>query len=116
MFNPPMPRPTSEYELEVPPSQFPQNPSPPRDDPPLVSDSYFQHLRILNVGSQNVPQRKRSFRKNRIIPPEEDMRRLFQECKIGSGNAQLLSESLKFTKPEDLQKGVIRVRFSLDRI
>jgi len=109
MFNPPMPRPTSEYSLEPQPYQ------PPRDEPSLVSDSYFRHSRILNVGSQNV-SRKRSLRKNRIIPPEEDMRRLFQECKIGSGNAQLLSESLTFVKPEDLQKGVIRVRFSLDRI
>jgi hypothetical protein len=63
------------------------------------------------VSSQNAPQRKQSLRRNRIIPPEEDMRRLFQECKIGNGNAQLLSESLTFAKPEDLRKEIIRVRF-----
>lgn len=39
------------------------------------------------------------------------MRRLFQECKVGKGNAALLSESLAFAKPEDLrQKEIIRVR------
>jgi len=37
------------------------------------------------------------------------MRRLFEECKIGNGNAQLLSESLAFAKPEDLkEKEIIR--------
>lgn len=53
--------------------------------------------------------RKRSLRRNRIIPPEEDMRRLFQECKIGQGNARLLTESLAYAKPEDLEKEIFRV-------
>ncbi|CAL1694920.1 unnamed protein product [Somion occarium] len=45
----------------------------------------------------------------RIIPPEEDMRRLFQECKVGKGNASLLSEALAYAKPEDLKhKSVIK--------
>ncbi|KAJ7233200.1 hypothetical protein C8J57DRAFT_1480382 [Mycena rebaudengoi] len=37
-----------------------------------------------------------------IIPPDEDIRRLFQECKIGSGNAALLSQALVTAAPEDL--------------
>ncbi|KAJ7233193.1 hypothetical protein C8J57DRAFT_1480377, partial [Mycena rebaudengoi] len=45
--------------------------------------------------------RERSKRK-RIIPPDEDMRRLFQECKIGRGNAELLSHALANAAPEDL--------------
>lgn len=50
--------------------------------------------------------------RNRVIPPEEDMRRLFQECKFAKGNAALLSEALTFAKPEDLQsKEIIKVRF-----
>ncbi|EPQ55785.1 hypothetical protein GLOTRDRAFT_60574 [Gloeophyllum trabeum ATCC 11539] len=54
-------------------------------------------------------RKHKSSQKNRVIPPEEDMRRLFQECKVGRGNAALLSESLAFAKPEDLQeKDVIR--------
>jgi hypothetical protein len=116
MFNPPMPRPTSEYSLDPQPYPFQQSSSPPRDDPSLVSDPYLQHVHILIVGSQNAPSRKRSPRRNRIIPPEEDIRRLFQECKIGNGNAQLLSESLTFAKPEDLQQEIIRVRSFLDEI
>lgn len=47
-----------------------------------------------------------------IIPVDEDIRRLFQECKIGKGNASLLSEALAFAKPEDLkEKGIIKVCF-----
>ncbi|KAJ7656695.1 hypothetical protein B0H17DRAFT_359049 [Mycena rosella] len=42
-----------------------------------------------------------------IIPPEEDMRRLFQECKIGVGNATLLSQALAIATPEDLRNTVI---------
>jgi hypothetical protein len=46
-----------------------------------------------------------------IIPVDEDMRRLFQECKIGRGNAALLCEALAFATPEDLKrKEIIKVR------
>ena len=48
--------------------------------------------------------------KNAVIPVEEDMRRLFQECKIGRGNAQLLGEALVFATPEDLKKEIIKVK------
>ena len=45
-----------------------------------------------------------------IIPVDEDMRRLFQECKIGRGNAALLCEALAFATPEDLKrKDLIKV-------
>lgn len=38
------------------------------------------------------------------------MRRLFQECKIGQGNAALLSQALTLSKPEDLnEQDVIKV-------
>ncbi|KAJ7239958.1 hypothetical protein B0H12DRAFT_72370 [Mycena haematopus] len=43
-----------------------------------------------------------------IIPPDEDMRRLFQECKIGVGNANLLSQALAMATPEELGDGVIK--------
>jgi len=52
---------------------------------------------------------KHSTSRHRVIPLEEDMRRLFQECKFAHGNAALLSESLTFAKPEDLEKDIIRV-------
>ena len=48
--------------------------------------------------------------RNRIIPPDEDIRRLFQECVVGQGNAGLLSEALAHVDPQDLKKkDVIRV-------
>ncbi len=60
---------------------------------------------------QNRPEiasRKQST--NGVISYEEDVRRLFQECNIGKGNAQLLSEALAFAAPEDLrEKEIIKV-------
>lgn len=61
----------------------------------------------------SVPDKPRKPKKhhssrNRIIPLEEDIRRLFQECKLGSGNAALLQESLTFAKPQDLDGDVIQ--------
>ncbi|KAJ7717075.1 ras guanine nucleotide exchange factor domain-containing protein [Mycena maculata] len=47
--------------------------------------------------------------RDRIIPPDEDMRRLFQECKIGVRRANLLSEALAAT-PEELKTPAISVR------
>ncbi|KAG1720828.1 uncharacterized protein EDB91DRAFT_1177162 [Suillus paluster] len=45
------------------------------------------------------PSRK-SLHQRGVIPPEEDMKRLFQECKIAKGNANVLCELLTYTKPE----------------
>lgn len=65
----------------------------------------------LNLPRQNTKHKTSS---PRIIPPEEDMRRLFQECKVGKGNASLLSEALAYAKPEDLKhKSVIKVKTSV---
>ncbi|TFK69806.1 hypothetical protein BDN72DRAFT_767546 [Pluteus cervinus] len=51
-----------------------------------------------------TPPGHKSPTRNRIIPPDEDIRRLFQECKIGRGNASLLSQALAMSRPEDLRK------------
>ncbi|KAJ3783790.1 hypothetical protein GGU10DRAFT_359924 [Lentinula aff. detonsa] len=51
--------------------------------------------------------------KNRIIPLEEDIRRLFQECKIGLGNASLLNQALVHAKVEELKKGELIKEFRL---
>ena len=84
----------------------PQAPPPPPPQQPLQTQT-------------QTPQPNRAKRElQRVIPPEEDMRRLFQECRFANGNAQLLSEALAFASPEDLrEKGIIkvRVRISLSR-
>ena len=61
---------------------------------------------------QTTPGKTKSHSsRNRVIPLEEDIRRLFQECKVGRGNASLLSEALTYAKPEDLKsKEIIKVR------
>ncbi|KAG5725088.1 TOM1-like protein 2 [Termitomyces sp. T112] len=41
--------------------------------------------------------------RNRIISLDEDIRRLLQECKLGQGNASLLSQALALSRPEDLK-------------
>ncbi|KAJ6482850.1 hypothetical protein C8R47DRAFT_574276 [Mycena vitilis] len=60
-------------------------------------------------GPNDVPPPHKPHRAHRhhIIPPDEDMRRLFQECKIGGGNALLLSQALAMATPERLEDGVI---------
>ncbi|KAK7055193.1 hypothetical protein R3P38DRAFT_2845741 [Favolaschia claudopus] len=45
--------------------------------------------------------------RHQIIPPDEDMRRLFQECKIGVGNANLLTQALVVATPEQVNDPVI---------
>ena len=48
-----------------------------------------------------------------VIPVEEDIRRLFQECRIGHGNETLLNEALAFASPSDLkEKDIIKVRLA----
>ncbi|GJJ09343.1 hypothetical protein Clacol_003565 [Clathrus columnatus] len=42
-----------------------------------------------------------------VIPPHEDMRRLFEECEVGRGNAQLLNQALTYARPEELNEPVI---------
>ncbi|KDQ17109.1 hypothetical protein BOTBODRAFT_53695 [Botryobasidium botryosum FD-172 SS1] len=37
-----------------------------------------------------------------VIPAEEDMRKLFEECEMARGNSQLLINSLTYAKPDDL--------------
>lgn len=41
------------------------------------------------------------------------MRRLFEECEIGRGNAQLLNQALTYARPEELSGPVFSVRFAL---
>jgi hypothetical protein len=48
--------------------------------------------------------------RQQVISATEDMRRLFEECEIGKGNAQLLNQALTFSRPEELGGPVISVR------
>ncbi|KAF9460486.1 hypothetical protein BDZ94DRAFT_1266034 [Collybia nuda] len=89
MFNPPAPSRLSHYEAPLVSYQEP-SPIPIDYIPPTLSN--------------NSDRKRKSPTRNRIIPPEEDIRRLFQECKIGRGNASLLSQALVLSKPEDLKK------------
>jgi hypothetical protein len=119
MFNPPTPRRMSAYAVPAP-AHAPLEPlrSPAHaeltDSRPGTADGQFPRQ-----GQGHPPHRPKNGHhgsKNRVIPPEEDIRRLFQECKVGRGNASLLSQSLAFAKPQDLKKDIIEVglpRYSL---
>lgn len=89
MFQPPASGRLSQYE--VPLVSY-------REASPLPADA------IPPTPPPNPPRKRRSPVRNRIIPPEEDMRRLLEECKIGQGNALLLAEALVVCKPQDLKK------------
>lgn len=47
--------------------------------------------------------------RQQVISATEDMRRLFEECEIGKGNAQLLNQALTFARPDELDGPVISV-------
>ena len=46
----------------------------------------------------------------RLIPPEEDMRRLFEECEVALYSCRILNEALAYATPESFRKNpVIKV-------
>ena len=46
---------------------------------------------------------------NAVISPEDDIQRLFNVCKVGRGNAELLNEVLVYAKPQDLRNEITKV-------
>lgn len=46
---------------------------------------------------------------NPIISPEDDIQRLFNVCKVGRGNAELLQEVLVYAKPQELRNDITKV-------
>ncbi|KII83855.1 hypothetical protein PLICRDRAFT_47049 [Plicaturopsis crispa FD-325 SS-3] len=88
------------------------NPPMPRSSQHVGGATGFMDRQLSQTDQvQPTAKRKSSFSKHRIIPPDEDIRRLFQECKIGKGNASLLSEALAFARPEDLTRKEIIKEF-----
>ncbi|KAI0781214.1 hypothetical protein BD413DRAFT_620813 [Trametes elegans] len=43
-----------------------------------------------------------------IISPEDDIQRLFDVCKVGHGNAELLQEVLVYAKPQELKNDITK--------
>jgi hypothetical protein len=116
MFNPPSPRrstatalppsyqpPVQLQVLQAAPLPTTQPQAPPQPPPPpqaLPPQPQTQAPQQPNWSKRETPSHGQL---QRVIPPEEDMRRLFQECRFADGNAQLLSEALTFASPEDLR-------------
>ena len=115
MFNPPSPRRSSAFSptpgyppvhpqsLQSPtlPNVQSQTPPPPPQPQPPTQTPQLPSRPKREAPNQGLLQR--------VIPPDEDMRRLLQECRFAHGNAQLLSEALAFASPEDLRdKDIIK--------
>ncbi|KAF7326899.1 hypothetical protein MVEN_02583800 [Mycena venus] len=126
MFNPPLMsagRPSATYDYDTnsinvnaPPPIVYQDATPIVPDTPPVSRPPPHKRKTSDnntPGSGENRERPRKGRSHRsrnedqVIPPDEDMRRLFQECKIGVGNANLLSQALAMATPEELHDSVI---------
>ncbi|KXN86678.1 TOM1-like protein 2 [Leucoagaricus sp. SymC.cos] len=93
ILNPPVINPrSSQYgsPIHSPEPVLPPEAIPPASPPPPVTPS--SHMR------------RKSPTRNRITPHDEDVRRLLQECKIGQGNAGVLSQALFHAKPESFKK------------
>ena len=80
--------------------------------PPQVNYNYASTVFINKLREHHL-QATKAVSQDVIVPFDEDVRRLLQECKIGRGNAALLSEALAFAQPKDLtEKDIIKVRYS----
>jgi hypothetical protein len=121
MFHPPISSHGSHHEIPLvlyhEASPLPGNVTPHTPSPPVSISIIYLYAAFHCPSFFQNPQRKRkSSTRNRIISPEEDIRRLFQECAIGQGNASLLSQALALSTPEDLkQKEVIKVCYPTDQ-
>ncbi|KAJ6554041.1 hypothetical protein DFH09DRAFT_1280745 [Mycena vulgaris] len=118
MFNPPLPNSrVTAYDYDTNSANAPVAPivtyhdaTPTVPDTPPVSKPPSSRKR--KTSDTRDPTKKSSGKSHRdhprgVISPDEDMRRLFQECKIGVGNALLLSQALAMATPEDLSTSVI---------
>lgn len=67
-----------------------------------------------SVESHDLPNSRSNYPRTSpndlIIPLDEDIRRLFQECKVGRGNAALLAEAVTYTKPEEIKEKEIVIK------
>ncbi|KAH9996151.1 hypothetical protein BJV74DRAFT_828545, partial [Russula compacta] len=130
MFNPPSPRRSTAVNLapnypppvhpqllqdattpntqpQAPPAPQPQ--SQPQSQPPQPQSQPQPQTQALQQPTRARREAPGHGQLQRVIPLEEDMRRLFQECRFAHGNAQVLSEALAFASPEDLrEKDIIK--------
>ncbi|KAI0309899.1 hypothetical protein OF83DRAFT_1166758 [Amylostereum chailletii] len=102
MFNPPAPRRRS----FVPPSSWP--PQPAQSPSPNIPSKELGQQQQQTSPKPPSAKTKHTSSRTRVIPVEEDIRRLTQECRYAHGNATLLSEALAFARPEDLASPVIK--------
>ncbi|KIJ60449.1 hypothetical protein HYDPIDRAFT_139136 [Hydnomerulius pinastri MD-312] len=100
MFSPPvasLPRPLSQYSLETP--TFAQQ--------TFARDQLAPTPPPIERTPTGQLQTRRRRQQQRVIPLDEDIRRLFQECEFARGNAELLSGTLAFAKPDALDSDLI---------
>ena len=76
----------------------PDGPSPTTQNPPY----YLPPPGPPPVQSQAPPP-------DVVISPEDDVQRLFNVCKVGRGNAELLQEVLVYAKPQELKNDITKV-------
>nr|VWO98721.1 Low-affinity cAMP phosphodiesterase [Ganoderma boninense] len=54
------------------------------------------------------PSQPQAPTQNTVISPEDDVQRLFNVCKVGRGNAELLQEVLVYAKPQELKNDITK--------
>jgi hypothetical protein len=82
-------------------------------NPPLMSDRNLTYDYDTNNTNAPVAPIITYPKTDDNSPPNEDMRRLFQECKIGVGNGNLLTRALAMATPEQLGDTLIVVSCAL---
>jgi len=79
------------------------------DLPPLGSPKNNQHPTIHNTRANSKHRSRDSHDSHlqRIIPIEEDVKRLFEECEMAKGNAHVLNQALAYASPEELEENTV---------
>ncbi|CDO69009.1 hypothetical protein BN946_scf184834.g16 [Trametes cinnabarina] len=82
---------------------------PPDGPPPQPHSPHFPQPQ--HAPSQPAPSTSRTA----IISPEDDIQRLFNVCKVGRNNAEVLQEVLVYAKPQELRNDVTKELLSRAR-
>jgi hypothetical protein len=120
MYTPPVYN--APQQTQPPPTQIQHTPTPPVQIQQLVTPPDAIPTRAVARSASDLPPELSPMQpstkknpQNRIIPIEEDMRRIFNECEDAHNSARLLSDFLAFASPADVEgdvDGVVRVSHS----
>ena len=72
-------------------------------------DEYYAIEGEVHYDSFTPEEVHKYYRGDIQYSPEDDVQRLFNVCRVGRGNAELLNEVLVYAKPQELRNDITKV-------